>query len=521
VILFILYQIITPSFTTSAAMISTATEITNSTTPATALNAINSMPTQHPQSISPSNSFDEAQPPSSPSNSNNNNTAAMSGSPEENNKRLFGELDGCEKLILIFLNKNLIYSDLEIIKLLNKIIQQLTYNNSYNRKKFLSNGCAEIIVDVLKRLPKVNLPAIRARRQQQQQAMKSTIPDDDSDIPVKGGGQLIDGQQEKEMVLGSEEDLSSALVIPKSDSDDNPNQQALAGRFALLEAEDEKGSRLAQWKQQRILSLPPTTAPAARVSLDDEISPRTLALKPFHGDSSEGEEDEVHGGEEDIEGGGEDVNSKKKKKKMPRIADKEESSSSSTAVVKKSTATTMTLGTSEADDHPLSDANIHPHSDGVVSLDKKFSSSSSIATTTTTSGNPQQSIRGALKRSSSMKNGGITEDDLQYFTPEEREIYEKNLEIKRILKQLIEKLSKDYAFKKKFEEIGVHKYLVEVMRKKSRVSFLSEQDNEDGDGEDNHGGRKSISESVTELVEDYQKRQRFSDQRFSNVTILL
>jgi hypothetical protein len=522
--LFILYQIVTPNTNTSKQAISTAAGIVNSSS--------NKMNLSSPTSPV----FNQVSVSSDP-NSSVPATPSTAATPEEENKKLFGELDGCEKLILLFLNKNLIYADLDILKLLCKVIQQLTYNNSFNRSKFLANGCCEILMETLKRLPKIKfIKKVAAKSEDSTTSNTEPHLFTTNSQKKKGELSLVEGQLTKSqpkvvMVLGSE----STDFIPQS-----PANAVLS----LLEDADEQGIRSAQQLQQRI---------QYNLQENQLVMHQQKALKSFFNSPSFNDDDEDDDGEEEDEGEGNEEEENNEEGKEGGVGPPPVSSEldEDSKIMKDSNQLALTTSFKPTKQEIILGA-MSSSIDNIGSNSQDggaITNNNNPLITTTSSATKIESKSLQKKNSwSAMLSSSTTTGDeiLEYLSEEDKLLYQKNKEIKKCIKLLVEKLSSDSQFKKRFEEIGIKKYLADYVlpRTNSSSSFLGfgrggkdkgrpvssidGNDSEAGEGQQEsqeEEGRRSVTESipaaVNSIVEDYQKRQKFSDQRFENLTIML
>eukprot|EP01040_Poterioochromonas_malhamensis_P006920 gene6920-7464_t len=145
-----------------------------------------------------------------------------------------------------------------------------------------------------------------------------------------------------------------------------------------------------------------------------------------------------------------------------------------------------------------------------------------ISLTTNTNNDEHEKIQAPRNASTSSihSTATITTTPVVMSGPEkEKEM--KIEEVKKVIKTFIERVSmKDNKYKTRFEEIGTHKYLQPphhnqnqnnhqiVLERKTSSSTMKVE------GVDN-------LKPLANVVENYQKRQKFSDQRFENRTIIL
>jgi hypothetical protein len=515
--LFILYQIITPNTNTSKQAITTAAGIVNTSSSKMNFSTPTS-PVFNQVSVSSEQDTSVSATPS---------TAATS---EEENKKLFGELDGCEKLILLFLNKNLIYADLDILKLLCKVIQQLTYNNSFNRSKFLANGCCEILMETLKRLPKIKFIK-KVATKSEDSTTSNTEPHlfttnsqkKKGELSLVQGQQLTKSQPKAVMVLGSE----STDFIPQS-----PANAVLS----LLEDADEQGIRSAQQLQQRI---------QYNLQENQLVMHQQKALKSFFNSPSFNDDDDDDEEVDEGEGNEEEENNEEGKEVgVPALVSSELDEDSKKM---KESQHELALITTLKPKQEIILGAMSSSIDNIGSNSQDVGVNNNIPSITSSTKTESKLLQKKNSWTAMLSSSTATCDEiLEYLSEEDKLLYQKNKEIKKCIKLLVDKLSSDTLFKKRFEEIGIKKYLADYVlprtnssssflgfgrggKEKGRpVSSIDGNDSEASEGQQEpqeEEGRKSLSESipaaVNSIVEDYQKRQKFSDQRFENLTIML
>jgi hypothetical protein len=383
-------------------------------------------------------------------------------------------------------------------------------------------------METLKRLPKIKFIKKVATKSEDSTTSNTephlftTSQKKKGELSLVEGQQLTKSQPKAVMVLGSE----STDFIPQS-----PANAVLS----LLEDADEQGIRSAQQLQQRI---------QYNLQENQLVMHQQKALKSFFNSPSFNDDDDDDEDEEEGEGNEEEENNEEGKEvgvPPPMSSELDEDPNK----MKDSHELALTTTVKPKQEIILGAMSSSIDSIGSNSQDVGVNNNNPAITSSakTESKNLQKKNSWTAMLSSSTATG---DEILEYLSEEDKLLYQKNKEIKKCIKILVDKLSSDTLFKKRFEEIGIKKYLADYVlprtnssssflgfgrigKEKGRpVSSIDGNDSEASEGQQEpqeEEGRKSLSESipaaVNSIVEDYQKRQKFSDQRFENLTIML